>query len=102
MGRLFGISDRQKGITTLLAKDSVSEAELNGQILPSGINANLDVLLAGPTPPNPTELLARENLNTIMEMLRKQYDYIILDTAPVGLVTDTLQIGKYADVTAFV
>jgi len=59
-------------------------------------------MLAGPTPPNPAELLARENLNTIITELKAKYDYIILDTAPVGLVTDTLQIGKQADVTIIV
>jgi Mrp family chromosome partitioning ATPase len=68
----------------------------------SGANKNLDLLLAGPTPPNPTELLARETLGEIIDILRSEYDYIILDTAPVGLVTDTLQIGRYADVTIFV
>ena len=75
---------------------------MKAQIKPSGVNANLDLLLAGPTPPNPTELLARDNMGTIIDILRNNYDYIILDTAPVGLVTDTLQIGRYADVTCFV
>ncbi len=102
LGRLFNITDRKKGITPLLVKDNVSLADLKSQIEPSGINPNLDLLLAGPTPPNPTELLARETLSRIIGMLREEYDYIILDTAPVGLVTDTLQIGKCADVTVFV
>ena len=102
LGRLFSIPDKQSGITTLLVKNEITENDLKSQITPSGINANLDLLLAGPTPPNPTELLARENLGTIMDYLRKGYDYVILDTAPVGLVTDTLQIAKYADVTAFI
>ena len=102
LGRLFNISDRQVGITPLLVKEHVTEADLKAQIRPSGENKNLDLLLAGPTPPNPTELLARQNLTDIVDMLRKEYDYIILDTAPVGLVTDTLQIGRVADVTVFV
>jgi capsular exopolysaccharide synthesis family protein len=102
LGRLFNITDRQKGITTLLVRDHVSKEDLASQIAPSGINANLDLLLAGPIPPNPTELLARHTLADIVDMLRKEYDYIIMDTAPVGLVTDTLQIGRCADVTAFV
>lgn len=102
LGRLFDIADREKGITSLLAKDKVTESDLKAVIQPSGVNANLDLLLAGPIPPNPTELLARENLKTITDMLRETYDYIILDTAPVGLVTDTLQIARVADVTAFV
>ncbi len=102
LGRLFNITDRQAGVTTLLTKERVTEADLRSQIRPSGVNANLDLLLAGPVPPNPTELLARHNLSEIFELLKQDYDYIILDTAPVGLVTDTLQIGKFADVTCFV
>lgn len=102
LGRLFNIADRNSGISTLLVKDKVTESDLQALISPSGVNSNLDLLLAGPTPPNPAELLARENLNDIMRILREKYDYIIMDTAPVGLVTDTLQIGKYADVTIFV
>ncbi len=102
LGRLFDIKDRQIGITSLLVKDTITEADLKSQIRSSGVNVNLDLLLAGPTPPNPTELLARDNMRIIMEMLRKEYDYIILDTAPVGLVSDTFQIGKYTDVTVFV
>jgi capsular exopolysaccharide synthesis family protein len=102
LGRLFDIADRQKGITTLLVKENITKSDLNSQIMNSGANKNLDLLLAGPTPPNPTELLARETLGEIIDILRSEYDYIILDTAPVGLVTDTLQIGRYADVTIFV
>ena len=102
LGRLFDLKDRQRGITQLLVKDQVTHEDLTATIQPSGINNNLDLLLAGPVPPNPTELLARENLKTIVTMLRQDYDYIILDTAPVGLVTDTLEIAKVADVTAYV
>ena len=102
LGRLFGINDRNEGITPLLTLEKVTESDLKKQIKSSGVNANLDLLLAGPVPPNPTELLARENLKTIVTMLRQDYDYVILDTAPVGLVTDTLEIAKVADVTAYV
>lgn len=102
LGRLFNIADRQAGVTTLLSRDVVTADDVMSQVRSSGINANLDLLMAGPTPPNPTELLARENMGEVITILREKYDYIILDTAPVGLVTDTLQIGKYADVTAFV
>lgn len=102
LGRLFEISDRQMGITTLLTRSEITESDISKQICPSGVNQNLDLLMAGPIPPNPTELLARPNLGTIINILREKYDYIILDTAPIGLVTDTLQIGRYADVTAFV
>ena len=102
LGRLFGLKDRTAGVTQLLAKDSVTESDLRTAICPSGVNTNLDLLLAGPTPPNPTELLARQNMQDIIEMLKKQYDYVILDTAPVGLVSDTLQIARYSCVNCYV
>ena len=102
LGRLFGVSDRFEGMTTLLTLETVTLEALKSQIQPSGVNDNLDLLLAGPVPPNPTELLARENFSVITKMLREQYDYVIFDTAPVGLVTDTLQIGQHADLTVFV
>ena len=102
LGRLFGISDRKEGITHLLKMDKVTEDALNKQICPSLVNENLDLLLAGAVPPNPAELLARDSFEQTINLLRERYDYVILDTAPVGLVTDTLQIGRVADVTVFV
>lgn len=102
LGHLFGLPDKQRGITTLLTTETVTKEAVQAQISKSGINDNLDLLLAGPIPPNPTELLARENLKQVTDILRQEYDYIILDTAPVGLVTDTLQIGRVADVSCFV
>ena len=102
LGRLFGVKDRTLGVTQLLVKETVTETDLRTTICPSGVNDNLDLLMAGPTPPNPTELLARQNMHDIIELLKKQYDYIILDTAPVGLVSDTLQIGRYSNVNCFV
>lgn len=102
LGHLFGLPDKQRGITTLLTTETVTKEAVEAQISKSGVNDNLDLLLAGPIPPNPTELLARENLKQVTDILRQEYDYIILDTAPVGLVTDTLQIGRVADVSCFV
>jgi capsular exopolysaccharide synthesis family protein len=102
LGHLFGLPDKQRGITTLLTTETVTKEAVQAQISKSGVNDNLDLLLAGPIPPNPTELLARENLKQVTDILRQEYDYIILDTAPVGLVTDTLQIGRVADVSCFV
>ncbi len=102
LGRLFGISDKKCGVTPLLSKDVITYDDIMVQARPSGVSDYLDLLLAGPIPPNPTELLARESLGTIVEVLKNHYDYIILDTAPVGLVTDTLQIAHLADVTMYV
>jgi len=102
LGRLFGMTDRKQGITTLLTRNEVDLKEFKEQILPSGVNDNLDLLLAGPVPPNPTEMLARDVFPQIIELMRKNYDYVIFDTAPVGLVSDTLQIARYADVSVVV
>lgn len=102
LAELFEIDDRKHGITNLLVKDNPTAEDVRGQILPSGINNNLDLLMAGPIPPNPTELLQRESLDQIFKELRNEYDYIIIDTAPVGLVTDTLPIGRVADVTVVI
>ena len=65
------------------------------------MNRNLDIMPAGPIPPNPAELVSRESLDNIFAALRKEYDYIIVDTAPVGLVTDTLMIARVADLTVY-
>jgi capsular exopolysaccharide synthesis family protein len=102
LGRLFNISDKSEGITNLLSQGSVTAADVQQVIVPSGINDHLDLLLAGPVPPNPTELLARQSFDQVMVFLREQYDYIILDTAPVGIVSDTLQISRVADLTVYI
>ncbi len=102
LGKLFGLSDRNRGISPLLAKGTLTPEDIESQMQNSGISDNLDLLLAGPTPPNPTELLAGDNLKTVIDYLKGKYDYVIMDTAPVGLVTDTLQISKLANVSVFV
>lgn len=103
LGRLFGVSDKSEGITNLLSRDNLVDFEdVRQVIVPSGVNDNLDLLLAGPVPPNPTELLARDSFEQVITLLRKHYDYIIIDTAPVGIVSDTLQICRAADLTVYV
>lgn len=97
LAELFEIDDHIHGITPLLIKDNPSWEDIQRQILPSGINNNLELLMAGPIPPNPAELVARKSLEEIFDELKKHYDYILIDTAPVGLVTDTLQIGRVAN-----
>ena len=102
LAEMFGFADRTKGITTYLAGDAEDKDLLYRQIIPSGINANLDILPAGIVPPNPAELLSKENLDKAIEILKKKYDYILLDTAPVGLVTDTLIISRVSDACIYV
>ena len=102
LAELFQLRDHHHGITPLLVNDNPTNEEIKNQILPSGINKHLDLLLAGPTPPNPAELLTRDSLDKIIAFLREDYDYIIIDSAPVGLVTDTLQIGRVCDASVIV
>lgn len=99
---LFKLTDKKHGITTYLAGDASDKELLFSQILKSGVNDNLDLLPAGIIPPNPAELLAKENLDKAIEFLSEEYDYILLDTAPVGLVADTLLIGRVASASIYV
>ena len=102
LSNLFGLNNNKVGISTLLTHDKPTLEMIREQIVPSEINDNLELLMAGPVPPNPTELVSRSSLDVIFAELRKVYDYIVVDTAPVGLVTDTLQIGRIADVTCVI
>ena len=99
---LFGVDGKGRGITNLLAKELVTEEDLEGQIVKSGIRENLDLLLAGPIPPSPAELLGRDAFRQVISILRKKYDFVIMDTAPVGLVTDTLMIAAQANISVIV
>lgn len=63
---------------------------------------NLDVYVGGAVPPNPSELLLTERTKQLFEELRTQYDLVIIDSAPIGLVSDTFSLARYADATVFV
>ena len=99
MNKVFRLSTKEKGITLYLANP---ETELMSLVQPSDINQNLYILPGGTVPPNPTELLARDGLDKAIEILKKSFDYVVLDTAPVGMVTDTLLIGRVADLSVYV
>ena len=100
LNKIFHLSHKEKGITQYLA--APQSTDLHALIQPSGITSNLDLLLGGPIPPNPTELLARQSLEDTISTLRKEYDYIVLDTAPIGMVTDTLILSRVADASIYV
>ena len=102
LAELFEIDDHHHGITNLLIKDNITWDDVNKQIVNSGVNSNLDLLMAGPVPPNPGELVTRKSLEETMDILKEHYDYIVIDTAPVGLVTDTLALGRIANATVYV
>ena len=63
---------------------------------------SLDIITSGPIPPNPAELIASEKCNELFELLKEHYDYIIIDTPPLGLVTDAFLLMKYSDVNLFI
>lgn len=102
LAEMFGFANRTKGITAFLAGDPDEKELLFDQIIPSGVNENLDILPAGIVPPNPAELLSKKNLDNAISFLKEKYDYVLLDTAPVGLVTDTLIIARVADASVYV
>lgn len=102
LAELFEIDDHHHGITNLLIKDNITWDDVNKQIVNSGVNNNLDLLMAGPVPPNPGELITRKSLEETIDTLKEHYDYIVIDTAPVGLVTDTLALGRIANATVYV
>lgn len=93
----FGLANDQ-GLSTYL---SSQEKDWSKVVKPSGF-ANLDIILSGPTPPNPAELLVNERFNLLIRELKSKYDVIILDTPPVGLVSETLDLLSMVDVNLFV
>ena len=99
LNKVFNIPQKDHGITQFLTNPSMNLMDL---VQPSDINRNLFILPGGAVPPNPTELLARDGLEKAIETLKTNFDYVILDTAPVGMVTDTLLIGRTADLSVYV
>ena len=99
LNKVFNIPRKELGITQYLSNP---ERNLMDFVQASDVSRNLYILPSGTVPPNPTELLARDSLDKAVETLRKNFDYVILDTAPVGMVTDTLLIGRVADLSVYV
>lgn len=87
------------GVTNFIVDDTLI---FNDMIEEHPNFSKLDIINSGNIPPNPVELLMSKRVDEIFETARKTYDYIIVDTAPVGMVTDTIQISKYADLTIYV
>ena len=99
LNKIFNIPRKEQGITQYLSNP---EKNLMDFVQASDVSKNLYILPGGTVPPNPTELLARDGLDKAIETLKKNFDYVILDTAPVGMVTDTLLIGRVADLSVYV
>ncbi len=88
-----------EGLTDFIVRDDIS---IKSIVKKSEFHPNLDIMLSGAIPPNPTELLMLPKVATIFKELEKDYDYVIVDTAPSMLVADTILINKYADTTLYV
>ena len=99
LNKVFNISRKEQGITQYLSNP---EKNLMDFVQASDVSKSLYILPGGTVPPNPTELLACDGLDKAIETLKKNFDYVILDTAPVGMVTDTLLIGRVADLSVYV
>ena len=87
----------QIGVVNYLIKQNSLAEIINPTQIP-----NLDVILSGPIPPNPSELILSDAMRDLILELKQQYDYIILDTPPVGLVSDALELAQFADVTLYI
>jgi capsular exopolysaccharide synthesis family protein len=89
----------KKGVTNYILDDTLSIDDLKFSVPEI---KSLDIIASGMIPPNPSELLGHSKINKLFEQLKKDYDYLIVDTAPVNLVTDTLLLVHHADVFLYV
>ncbi|KLT64028.1 tyrosine-protein kinase [Pedobacter sp. BMA] len=90
--------DNSLGYSNYTIKNDLTATNL---IKPLHINKNMFIISSGPLPPNPAETLMNERMPLLMEELKKQFDYIILDAPPIGIISDAQLLAPYADVTLF-
>ena len=90
--------DNTTGITMYLS----GHLDKDKLIRPTGLNPNLWAIMAGPIPPNPNELLSKPLLDKLIVELREQFDYIVIDTAPIGIVSDSFSLNRLTDVNLYV
>lgn len=92
----FDILNDEGAVNYLIGQRQLEEVIIKTKI------PNLDLILSGPIPPNPSELLLSEACDKMIEKLKDNYDYIVIDTPPVGLVSDALELFKYSDAICYV
>ena len=100
LNKVFHLSHKEAGISQYLA--APEHTNLLEFCQKSTISENLYILPGGAIPPNPTELVARKALDMAIDTLKQHFDYVILDTAPIGMVTDTQLISRVADLSVYV
>lgn len=98
LAHAFGLSNQQ-GVTTFL---SGQINDISSLIHQSAECENLYIMPAGPVPPNPNELLLSQNMHRLMDQLRHDFDYVILDTAPIGVISDSFLIIPHSDIQLYV
>jgi capsular exopolysaccharide family len=99
LGEYIDRNDYDCGITNFLSDENIRLEQIIHKNL---VLENVDFIFSGPVPPNPGELLLNDKMNNLFEELRNQYDYIIIDSAPVGMVSDSFSIAKFANVSLYV
>lgn len=92
----FNLTNNNGLTSYLIGKNKLDEIINETQI------ENLHIITAGQIPPNPAELLSSDKMKDLLEKLRKTYNYIIIDTPPLGIVTDALFLMKYSDINVYV
>ncbi|WP_087395982.1 tyrosine-protein kinase family protein [Bacteroides sp. An51A] len=100
LNKLFDLPRQTKGLTDYL--EDMEHKSLSDLIQKSDKIEGLDILTAGSIPPSPTELLEKRTFESALAQLKEKYDYVILDTAPIGMVADTTIIARYADCGIYV
>ncbi|MDE6352687.1 MAG: polysaccharide biosynthesis tyrosine autokinase [Muribaculaceae bacterium] len=95
----LSITEHRPGLTAYLANNHLTPADL---IIPADDSRLFDVILSGAIPPNPAELLLSNRLDKLFEYLAGIYDYILIDSAPVGMVSDTFTLDRIAQATIYV
>jgi capsular exopolysaccharide synthesis family protein len=85
------------GIVNYLIKQKNVDEIINHTHIPF-----LDVIISGPIPPNPAEMIMSDRMKDLIDELKQKYDYIILDTPPVGIVSDALELAQYSDVVLYI
>lgn len=100
LNKVFHLSHKEAGISQYLSDPEHTDLLSLCQV--SMVSPNLYILPGGTIPPNPTELVARQALDDAIQQLKAHFDYVILDTAPIGMVTDTQLIARVADLSVYV
>lgn len=94
--KTFGVENKIGLSTYLSNKNQIDD------IIQHSLHNGMDFITSGPVPPNPSELLHSKRMNVLLEHLRGKYDFVLIDTAPVGLVSDAIPLVRQADINAFI